>query len=94
MLQPQYTPEEISARARTLYERDIRPKVDPLHRGKYLVIDIESGDYEIDEDRFAASERAAMKHPHGALFTMRIGERTMGRIGSRQRGDKSSSTAK
>jgi len=77
---PRYTTEEIAARGRELYER-IRTKVEPNNKGKYLVIDIESADYEIDEDKLAASDRAQMKHPNGALYALRIGYRSMGRIG-------------
>lgn len=76
-----YAKEEIAARGKELYERQIRSKVEAGNTGKYLVIDIESGDYEVDDDKFAASERAHMKHPDGALYAMRIGYRSMGRIG-------------
>ena len=80
---PHYTAEEIAVRAKILYEQDIRAKVEANNKGKYLVIDIETGDYEIDEDHFAASKRAAEKHPDGARFAMRIGYQAMGRIGTR-----------
>ena len=78
---PRYTKEEIATRGKQLYERHIRPEVEAGNTGKYLVIDIESGDYEMDDDKFAASDRANMKHPDGALYAMRIGYRSMGRIG-------------
>ena len=80
---PRYTAEEIVARAKALYEQEIRAKVEADNKGKYLVIDIETGDYEIDEDHFAASRRAAEKHPDGARFAMKIGYQTMGRIGAK-----------
>lgn len=78
---PRYTKEVIAARARGLYEQIIRPKLEAGNAGKYLVIDIESGEYEIDDDQFAASDRAHLKHPDGALYCLRIGYRSMGRIG-------------
>jgi hypothetical protein len=83
MPETSYTPEEIAARARELYERDIRPRVEPGHIGKYLVVDIATGLYEIDEDELAVMKRAAGKHPNGVLHLMRIGHRAVGRIGSR-----------
>lgn len=72
---PRYTRDQIAERARELYERQIRAQVEPENTGKYLVIDIESGEYELDEDKFAASDRAHAKHPDGALYAMRIGYR-------------------
>ena len=80
---PRYTAEEIAARAKALYEQEIRAKVEADNKGKYLVIDIETGDYEIDEDHFVASKRAANRHPDSARFAMRIGYQTLGRIGAK-----------
>jgi hypothetical protein len=80
---PRYTAEEIAARAKILYEQDIRAKVEANNKGKYLVIDIETGDYEMDTDALSAMKRAAAKHPDGALFAMRVGYRAMGCIGAR-----------
>jgi hypothetical protein len=65
--------EEIRQRAEDLYRREIRAKVMPQHKGKFLVVDIESGDYEIDEDDLSASEILQARHPEGILFGMRIG---------------------
>jgi hypothetical protein len=42
------TPEEIAARGEAIYDRDIRHKVEGTHDGKFLVLDIETGEYEID----------------------------------------------
>lgn len=78
---PRYSTHEIVARAREIYERKVRSKVEAGNVGKYLVLDIESSDYEIDDDPVAASDRAHLKHPDGALYCLRIGYRSMGRIG-------------
>ncbi len=80
---PLYTKEDIAARAKALYEQEIRAKIEPDDIGKYLVIDIETGDYIIDEDDIVVMKRAADKHPGGALYGMRIGYPTMGRIGAK-----------
>ncbi|HLX62089.1 MAG TPA: hypothetical protein VKX17_12480 [Planctomycetota bacterium] len=49
-VQHHYTQEEIERIGEEIYRRDIRPKVMPRHKGKFLFLDIESGDYEMDED--------------------------------------------
>jgi hypothetical protein len=79
---PRYTTEEIAARGKAIYEGQIRAKVEPQHIGKFLILDIETGDYEVDEDEFAASRRAHAKHPDGAFFGLRVGYRTSGTIGA------------
>jgi hypothetical protein len=76
-----YSREEVAERAKTIYEQKVRAKVEPQHIGKYIVINVETGEYEIDEDDIAVMERAAAKYPPETLFGMRIGYRTMGRIG-------------
>jgi hypothetical protein len=79
---PRYTTEEIAARGKAIYEGQIRAKVEPQDNGKFLILDIETGEYEMDEDEFAASRRAHSKHPDGAFFGLRIGYRTSGTIGA------------
>ena len=74
---------EITSRGARIYEQKLRSLLEPQHVGKYLVIDVESGDYEMDEDHLAASDRAAAKHPGAPLYAMRIGYKAIGRIGGR-----------
>ena len=78
---PRYTADEIVQRGKTVYERELRAKVEADNKGKILVLDIETGDYEIDDDLLTAAERARARHPDAALFATRIGYPTMGRIG-------------
>ena len=47
---PRYTPEEVAQRGEAIYERQIRARVEPEHMGQFVVIDIETGDYELDID--------------------------------------------
>jgi len=76
---------EIAERGQAIYEAKIRPLVEDDHFGEYLVVDIETGEYEIDSDHLAASNRAAAKRPGSLLFAMRVGYRAGGRIGARAR---------
>ena len=82
MAHTDYTPQEISARGKALYETKLKAQLEPEHIGKYLVIDIETGDYEMDLDGEKASVRAFQKKPLGARYGMRVGYRSWGRIGS------------
>jgi len=86
MQYPTISKEEVAARGRAIYEQAIRDKVEADNRGKYLVIDINTGEYEMDEDDVAAMKRAAANHPDGVLYGMRVGYPTMGRIGTRRAG--------
>jgi hypothetical protein len=81
---PRYSTDEIVARGKEIYEKQLKSKLEPEHIGKFLVIDIETGEYEMDEDDLAASLRAYDKKPEGARFGMRIGYRTSGTLGGKR----------
>lgn len=73
MSQKHYTNEEIVRLGNELYNRQIRDKVMPQQKGKFLVLDLESGDYVIDEDDLRAEETLRTRQPTGIFFGLRIG---------------------
>lgn len=77
----QYSAEEVARRGEAIYEQQIRPKVEGEHHGKFVVVDIETGAYEIDEDDLAATKRMLAKRPEAVLYGVRIGHPTAYRIG-------------
>ena len=50
MAQPKLGPEERAAFAETLYREKIRPNLTEADIGKFVIIDINSGEYEIDSE--------------------------------------------
>jgi hypothetical protein len=76
-----YTPEEIAARGEAIYDRDIRSKVEGVHHGKFLVLDIETGDYEIDAEDLTATLRLLERQPDAVSYGVRIGYPTAYRLG-------------
>jgi len=70
-------------RGARLYEQKLRALLEPVHNGKYVVIDVDTGEYELDADHLAASDRAAAKRPGASLYAARVGSRSLGRIGGR-----------
>ena len=77
-----HSTDEVARRGREIYERQLKGQMEPANVGKFLVIDIETGEYEMDEDDLAASMRAYRKKPDGARYGMRIGSATSGTIGN------------
>ncbi len=68
-----YTPEEIESRGTAIYEKRIRHLVEPHEKGKFVVIDVYSGDYEIDERDGAATGRLRRRRPGAMTCTVRVG---------------------
>ena len=83
MPHPRYSSDEIVRRGEEIYQRQLRDKVEAKHRGKFLVLDIETGEYEIDADEVAALKRAMARNPDGARYIKRIGYTAAHRLGGR-----------
>ena len=59
--------------ARQLYSR-LRDKVETTDNiGKLIVMEVESGDYEIDEQGIESSRLLQSRHPGAELYALRIG---------------------
>ncbi len=82
---PRYSKEEFARRGDEIYERDIRLLIEPENEGKFVVIDIETGDYEVDADELGASDRLLSRRPDAQMWMMRVGSRYTRRFGPRYR---------
>jgi hypothetical protein len=82
-IKPRYSKEEFARRGDEIYERDIRPKLKPEDKGKFVLIDIETGAYEIDTDELAASDRLLARYPEAQIWLIRAGSRYAHRFGPR-----------
>jgi len=66
--------EEVAQRAKALYEQSIRRQVETEENiGKIVVIDIETGDFAVDELGIESSHQLQARHPNGRLYGIRIG---------------------
>jgi hypothetical protein len=70
---PRYSKEEFASRGDVIYERDIRPKLRADDEDKYVAIDIETGEYEIDPDDYAATKRLIFRNPDSQVWVVRVG---------------------
>ena len=77
----------LARRGQEYYDRFLRAELDPEHKGKYLVLDVDSGDYELDNDEMAASDRARAKHPDRIFYILRVGCRAAVYIGAKVNGE-------
>jgi hypothetical protein len=66
--------EDVGKIAEQMYENTIRAKVELSENiGKMVIIDIETGDYEIDKNGLQAAKRLNARHENNRLFGIRIG---------------------
>lgn len=81
--QRRYSKEEIAQRGQELYESGIRQQVEAGNEGKIIAIDIETGNFEVDETVVAATNRLFERTPDAQPFGIRIGHRAVYHFGSR-----------
>ena len=73
MAQPKLGPEERAAFAEMIYREQIRPTLTEADIGKLVVIDVNSGEYEIDENDAEASHRLHERQPDAFGYCIRAG---------------------
>ena len=78
-----YTSEEVASKGDTIYRQQLQEIVEPEHSGSFLVIDIETGAYEIDVDDLMATKRLLARYPNSVFYGLRIGSPSAYRIGGR-----------
>ncbi len=66
---------EISKKGRKLFEA-LSPELTDKHRGQFIAVEVDSGEYFIGETGIAATRKAQAKHPGKIFFLGRIGYRT------------------
>ena len=79
--QIELTDDEIARRGEEIYQRDFRQLVEQAHRGKFLIMDILTGDSEIGVEDADASDKVLARHPNAVLYGVRIGFPVAYRLG-------------
>ncbi|MGI0486254.1 hypothetical protein ACN4EK_12510 [Pantanalinema rosaneae CENA516] len=81
--QRRYSKEELARRGQELYESGIRQQVETGNQGKIVAIDIETGEFEVDETLMGATERLYERQPDAQPWTLRVGHSAVYHFGSR-----------
>ena len=71
----EYVPGHIAARGESIFRDRIRPQLGTLDKGTFVVIDIESGDFEVDARDAIATRRLLNRRPDAITYGVRVGYR-------------------
>jgi hypothetical protein len=80
-----YSREEFARRGDAIYERDILPKLAAKDVGKFLAIDIETGEHEIAADELKAGDKLLARLPDAQIWMVRSGYASTHSFGGRQK---------
>jgi len=83
-LRPRYSKEEFARRGEEIFERDIRAQLKGIPARHFVLIDIETGDFEVDESELAAADRLRARRPDGQVWMRRVGSHISRRCGFHQ----------
>lgn len=67
----------VAARGEAIYRKKIKPLVYPEMKGQIVVIDVDSGDYEIDDDDASAFETLMTRRPGARIWAERVDYRAL-----------------
>ena len=79
-----YSKEEFAHRGDAIYESDVHPNLKPDDEGKFVAIDIDTSEYEIDADELTACDRLRARRPEAQVWMVRVGSRFLHRFGGRE----------
>ena len=81
---PKYSKEEFSRRGQKIFDSEISKKLQGEDPEKIVAIDIDSGDFEVDDDMIPAVERLRQRRPEAQVWMRRVGSRSVMRFGGAQ----------
>ena len=77
-------PEETARLGDEIYERDIKPQVEPNHHGEFVSIDVASGSWAIANDLLASARHLREQCPNAVeVWSVQVGYGVIGSIGGK-----------
>lgn len=67
-----YSKEEFSRRGDALVESKVRPHLTPADEDKFVAIDIETGEYELDNNEMKAADRLRKRVPDPQIWLVHV----------------------
>jgi hypothetical protein len=81
-VQRRYSKEEFARRGDALYENEIRPRLTAKDVGKFLAIDIDTGEYEIAAGEMRAGDKLRRRLAEAQIWMVRVAHASTRRFGS------------
>jgi hypothetical protein len=79
--QSRHTLDELARLGGQIFDLQVRPRLQPADDGKFVAIDVDTGDFEIDVDDYPAVSRLRLRKPAADIWLMRAGYPAAYRIG-------------
>jgi len=83
MATPATSSDEIADRGEQIYEAQLRDALEPGYTGKFVAIDVNSGEYALGDTILEASELLTARAPQSEVYFMKVGYSTAVAMGGR-----------
>ena len=77
-----YSKEEFARRGDALLESKVRPNLTPADADKFVAIDIETGEYELDKNEMKAADRLRKRVPDPQIWLVHVTQGFLHRFGT------------
>jgi hypothetical protein len=71
---PRRTLDELAKLGTEVYDRQVRPKLRPEDDFKFVAVDVETGEFEVDPDDYTAITRLLARMPEADIWLERAGQ--------------------
>jgi hypothetical protein len=78
--EPHHSPEELARLGNEVFDQRVRPHLRPEDEGKFVALDVMTGEYELDDDDYTAVMRLRARLPAADIWLARAGYPTAYRI--------------
>ena len=76
------TPEQIAEKGQKIYNEKLKTTLEASSQGKFVAIDVETGEYFISDTLIGALQEAKSKYPNKLFHTIKIGSEGVFKMGS------------
>jgi len=84
-VQRRYGKEEFARRGDATFEKEVRPRLKSQDMGRFVALDIDTGDFEIEDNALTACDRLRARLPEAQIWMVRAGSRYVHRFGGSER---------
>jgi hypothetical protein len=77
-----YSKKVFATRGDALYESKVHPRLTAEDDGKFVALDIDTGEYEIHASEITAGDRLRKRLPEAQIWMVRLGSRYLHRFGA------------
>ena len=83
-VQRRYSKKEFARRGDALYHSKVRPNLTDEDDGKFVALDIDTGEYEIHASELTSGDRLRKRLPEAQIWMVRVGSRYLHRFGGKR----------